>query len=227
MSPRTGTERTGKAPPSLAQLVKERILLKIGDGELRPGDRIIEMRIAAELEISQAPVREAIRELETLGILESSRNRGARVRTYDPAQVQEIYDVRAELESYGVWLILRHGRFCAEELSPAIDGMRAAGRTGDVMLFSDSNADFHRSLMRQSGNGALLELWELLDIKSRTFLNVGSRDRDLVAIADSHLRIIDALSAGDVLVAQEAIRAHILDNSPSRPPARKLHTSHA
>lgn len=214
MSARHRNDRTARAHPSLAQVVKEHILRKIGEGLLVPGDRIIEMRIAAELDSSQAPVREAIRELETLGVLESSRNRGAWVRTYDLAQVREIYDVRAELESYAVRLILEAGSLTKDELATAIQRMHDAARRDDAMTFSEGNADFHRALVRQSGNGALLELWEMLDIKSRTFLNIGRQGSDLMRIADSHLPVVAALAADDRMKAEAQIRSHILANRP-------------
>src|SRR5216683_765907 len=63
--------------PSLAETVREEILGRILSGEIQPGERIVEMRIAQELGTSQAPVREALRALEVIGVIESSKNRGA------------------------------------------------------------------------------------------------------------------------------------------------------
>ncbi|MFF2074018.1 GntR family transcriptional regulator [Kitasatospora sp. NPDC058162] len=67
-------------------------------GRWQPGDRIVERRLAAELNVSQAPVREALRSLQTLGVLDAEPNRGVRVREIGPAELREVYQVRAALE---------------------------------------------------------------------------------------------------------------------------------
>src|SRR5215218_529685 len=83
---------------SLREQVKELVLERILDGTYQPGDRLVETRIAQELGTSQAPVREALRELESLRFVESEQFRGARVRAVSPEELAEIYPVRAALE---------------------------------------------------------------------------------------------------------------------------------
>ncbi|NJK81150.1 MAG: GntR family transcriptional regulator [Chloroflexaceae bacterium] len=70
----------------------------ITQGAYKPGDRIVETRIAQQLGVSQALVREAIRDLESLGLLESAPFRGAWVRQITPEEVSQFYTVRAVLE---------------------------------------------------------------------------------------------------------------------------------
>ena len=82
----------------LREQVKGRLLERILSGELRPGDRLVETRIAQELGTSQAPVREALRDLELLRFVESEPFRGSRVRGISPEELAEIYPVRAALE---------------------------------------------------------------------------------------------------------------------------------
>src|SRR5687767_9053059 len=82
----------------LREQVKELLLERILAGDYRPGDRLVETRIAQELGTSQAPVREALRDLELLRFVESEPFRGARVREISPAELAEIYPVRAALE---------------------------------------------------------------------------------------------------------------------------------
>src|SRR6266705_3268452 len=82
----------------LRDQVKEILLKRILDGEYKPGDRLVEMHIAQEFEISQAPVREALRELEALGFVESEPYRGTHVRAVTKSELTEIYPVRAALE---------------------------------------------------------------------------------------------------------------------------------
>jgi DNA-binding GntR family transcriptional regulator len=81
----------------LREQVKDLLLQRIASGELRPGDRIVETRVAAELGTSQAPVREALRDLELLRLVESEPFKGARVRGFGNAELVEVYPVRAAL----------------------------------------------------------------------------------------------------------------------------------
>ena len=82
----------------LREQVKDVLLQRIVSGELQPGERLVETRIAQELGTSQAPVREALRDLELLRLVESEPFRGARVRSLGDEELVEIYPVRAVLE---------------------------------------------------------------------------------------------------------------------------------
>src|SRR3954470_7940676 len=84
--------------PMLRDRIKDAILARILDGSYAPGERIVEIRIAQELGVSQAPVREALRELELLRLVVSEPFRGARVREVGAEELAEIYPVRAALE---------------------------------------------------------------------------------------------------------------------------------
>ncbi len=82
----------------LREQVKDVLLQRIVRGELKPGERLVETRIASELGTSQAPVREALRDLELLRMVESEPFRGARVRAFGDDELVEVYPVRAALE---------------------------------------------------------------------------------------------------------------------------------
>ena len=82
----------------LREQVKDLLLQRIASGELKPGERLVETRIAAELGTSQAPVREALRDLELLRLVESEPFKGSRVRAFGNAELVEVYPVRAVLE---------------------------------------------------------------------------------------------------------------------------------
>ena len=75
---------------SLSQQIRDALLERIVSGSLKPGDRLIELKIADEMQTSQAPVREALRELEAIGLIETQRNKGARVRIIDEGELAEI-----------------------------------------------------------------------------------------------------------------------------------------
>ena len=90
----------------LADQVKERLLESILDGSYPPDSRIVETAVAKELGTSQAPVREALRGLEALGIVEIMPFRGARVRRLDAAELLEAYVVRSAIEVLGARLAM-------------------------------------------------------------------------------------------------------------------------
>jgi DNA-binding GntR family transcriptional regulator len=85
--------------PTLRDQIKDALLQRILQGTYAPGERIVEIRVAREFGVSQAPVREALRELEILRLIESEPFRGARVRGVRPEEIAETYPVRAALEA--------------------------------------------------------------------------------------------------------------------------------
>src|SRR5512143_2636606 len=117
----------------LSDQVKDHLLEAILAGEYLPGSRIVETRVARELGVSQAPVREALRDLEALGVVESTAFQGARVRRPGKAELLEAYGVRAELESLGARLALpRLAEADFEELQEYLDALQAAASAGDA-----------------------------------------------------------------------------------------------
>ncbi|RMF41561.1 MAG: GntR family transcriptional regulator [Alphaproteobacteria bacterium] len=183
-------------------------------GELRPGDRLVELRIAAQMETSQAPVREALRELEALGLVETLHNRGARVRIISDAELREIYDVRAQLEGFAAECAARTGCDLRARLEREIRHMRKAAEAADSRRFSEHNSNFHRIIVRAAENATLTGLWEGLNIKSRTMLNVVRHPTDLIAVTVSHEPLVDALSGGDAERARRAAIEHVLMHKP-------------
>lgn len=199
---------------SLSDQIKAHLLSRIMDGTLRPGDRIVELKVAAEMETSQAPVREAIRELEALGIVESLRNKGSRVRTIDEAELRDIYDVRAKLEGYAAELATRKQAPVGKALRACIKDMRNDAKTNDSISFAEHNSAFHRTIVEAAGNVVLLDMWNTLNVKVRTFQNVSRQQYDLNEVARSHQIIVDAIESGSPAKARAASEAHVLGNKP-------------
>ncbi len=199
---------------SLSQQIRDQLLNRIMQGELKPGVRLIELKIAAEFSTSQAPVREALRELETMGVIETLPNKGARVRTISNEELQQLYDVRAQLESYGTRLTTDKGVALKSRLKDAVKAMKRAARVEDSTEFAHYNSLFHRIIIESSGNSILLDLWENLNVQTRTMTNVTRSRRNLMELADSHLPIIDAIAAGDSDLAHRLAMEHVLSNRP-------------
>ncbi|MEQ9328223.1 MAG: GntR family transcriptional regulator [Rhodospirillales bacterium] len=199
---------------SLAEQIRDRILARIMAGDLKPGDRLIELRIAAEMNTSQAPVREAIRELEAIGLVESHRNRGSRVRIISDEELRDMYDVRAQLEGYAAELVARKQVPIAGDLRACVDAMKEAAEAKDSASFSQHNSTFHRLIVEAAGNVILLGFWETLNVKARTLINVSRQKRDLGRIARSHEAIVEMIEAGKPTKARKAASAHVLENKP-------------
>jgi len=200
---------------SLSEQIRDRLLARIMEGTLKPGDRLVELKIAAEMETSQAPVREAIRELEAIGIVESMRNKGSRVRVIGDDELKDMYDVRAQLEGYAAELAARRKAAIADDLRACIEDMKKAARKKDSAAFAEHNSTFHRMIVDAAGNVILADLWETLNVKVRTFVNVTRSQLDLNEIALSHADIADAIASGSASKARKAAEQHVLGNKPS------------
>lgn len=199
---------------SLSEQIRDHLLDQIISGELPPGERLKELKIAAEMQTSQAPVREALKELEALGLVEVVRNRGARVRLIDDEELREIYDVRAQLEGYAAEKITEDAATIGARLKDLRNHMLQAAEAEDYVAFSEHNLIFHRTIIEATGNRTLLEHWERLNIKMQTFINVQRKHSDLRRIALSHDRIIDAIATGEATSARMAAITHVKDNRP-------------
>jgi DNA-binding GntR family transcriptional regulator len=190
--------------------VKEVIIERILDGTYLPGSRVVESRLAQEFGVSQAPVREALRDLEAMRFIESEPYRGARVRAVSESELAEIYPVRAALEEVA-------GRAAAPRMTGALLGqlaaeleeMRDAARSGDRHRQLVHDATFHRIIVEAAGNITLLQVWSSLRIEARTLVSVIKSESDLAAIADMHVPILDALRARDAEQAGKQMRYHI------------------
>ena len=193
----------------LSDQVKDRIVQWILEGELEPGARIVETRVARELGVSQAPVREALRDLTTLGIVDMQPYKGARVRQPSRTDLVEAMEVRGELEALAA-------RQAAERMTPPmlaglralVDEMHGLGEQGDPHTHAAKNTAFHATVVRASGNKTLERVWSLLEPYARTYVTAMVPGTDLVWLGDRHTAIVDALEAGDPERAADAMRHH-------------------
>ena len=114
---------------SLREQIREHIVEGIVSGRWQPGERIVERRIATELEVSQTPVREALRELESLRLIESAPNKGVRVRNLTAADLEESYPVRAGLEAIAAELAAERLAEDCSALEPHVAALYEADRS--------------------------------------------------------------------------------------------------
>jgi DNA-binding GntR family transcriptional regulator len=198
----------------LSDQVKGRLLQAILDGRYPPGARIVETRVAREFGTSQAPVREALRDLEALGVVEIAPFRGARVRHPSRDELLEAYIVRAELEALGVRLAVpRLTGDDLDQLGAYLADMRRAAAAGDAVGEASADAAFHGYLIERAGNSTLKRVWGMLEPYSRTYITIAVPGSDRHLIAERHAPVLDALRARDADEADSAIRHHFADAS--------------
>ena len=193
----------------LSDQVKEILLKRILDGEYSPGDRLVEMHIAQEFEISQAPVREALRELEALGFVESEPYRGTRVRAVTKSELTEIYPVRAALEEVAARAAAVHLAGNVEALEAELEAMHAAAEKGDLYEEVQHDVEFHRLIVEASGNRVLQDMWRSLRIEARTLISVLKALIGGYELAELHRPVLEALAEGDAEKAGLLLRNHV------------------
>src|SRR4051794_31516182 len=193
----------------LRDQIKDVIVERIIDGVYAPGERVIETRIAQEFGISQAPVREALRELELLRLVVSEPFRGARVREISAAELVEIYPVRAALEEVAAHAAAQRLGGDVRPLHGEIEQMRVAAEARDVHEFIAHDVAFHRLIVEASGNRTLQELWYSLHVGLRTTITLIKHVEELGEVAESHVPVLEALHAGDAGRSGRALREHV------------------
>ncbi len=208
MSAGRSKRTAGVTRPTLRDQIKDVLLQRILEGTYAPGERIVEIRVAQEFGVSQAPVREALRELEILRLLESEPFRGVRVRGVRPEEIAETYPVRAALEEVAATAAAPRLAGQVQDLAEEIEGMRTAAKAGDLDRFVAHDVGFHRAFVVASGNRTLIEVWETLHVDLRTRLTLIERG-DLFVVAEQHVPVMEALDAGDGMLAGRVVREHI------------------
>jgi DNA-binding GntR family transcriptional regulator len=193
----------------LADQVKDRLLEGILDGRHPPNSRIIETQIARELGTSQAPVREALRGLEALGVVEITPFRGARVRRPSRREILEAYAVRSTLEALGArQAVPRMTDADLDELAGYLEEMRASARDNDGHGVAEADARFHARIVELADNGTLEKVWRSLEPFSRTYLTLAGPGADPQWSAEIHAPILAALRRREVEAVVDALERH-------------------
>ncbi|HEY3322096.1 MAG TPA: GntR family transcriptional regulator [Planctomycetota bacterium] len=195
--------------PSLRDQIRETLLSRIGQGKLAPGDRIVEAALGTEFGVSSIPVREAIRELVAMGVLEFANHKGAWVRQVSLAETIEALEVKSILEGLAGRLAAPRLRGKCRHLHRCCAAILAASRKGDLVAYQNHNQVFHRTIIEASGNKVLLKTWNTLafEVRTRPILQFLAKQSP-VAIAREHQQIADALDAGHGARARILLALH-------------------
>ena len=195
-------------PLTLSRQIRDGLMREIVSGELSGGERLVETRLAARFGTSQAPVREALRELESIGMVEIRPRRGTFVRPFVQQTLRESYVVRAALEETATRLAMIAGTLPLDALAGDVQAMRAAAAAGDTAGVGSASVSFHRHVVHAAGNQLLERAWEGLQIEARTAVTLVAVDPDLAEIAEDHDDLRAAMASGDLEAACRHARDH-------------------
>lgn len=184
------------------------ILERIMDGTYQPGERLKELTLAREFHVSQAPVREALRKLEAIGVLKSDPYRGTRVRELSPSELRDAYQLRGILEQSATEFIAEFPADSVEYLEQEYAAMRDSVESGDLQVLACHNRNFHRRIMEHCQNKEIVRAWESLDVCMRVRLNVQRHVEQLPETITSHEPIIEAFRSNDLRNAGQLLRQH-------------------
>ena len=205
---RNSTPNAGSDRNCAHDRVRWTILERIMDGTYQPGERLKELTLAREFRVSQAPVREALRKLEAIGVVKSEPYRGARVRELSPTELRDAYQLRGILEQAATEFISDFPEESVRILEMEYASMRTAAQAGDLQAVACHNRNFHRCIVERCQNQEVVRAWKSLGICMRARLNVQRRVDRLPEAILSHQPIIDALRAGDLRLAGQLLREH-------------------
>jgi DNA-binding GntR family transcriptional regulator len=196
--------------PSVVEHVEEFLRELIVSGNLKPGERIVETQIARQLGIGQPAVREALKTLEAEGLVVRQPNRGCSVITLSPAEINQIFSLRVELEVLAVKMAMEAGASKdTQEMSKTLQNTKAAARQGETAKFYRSDLEFHQSLWRLAGNSylerALTQL--MVPLFAFTMIKVATDPEfDMNDGARQHERIVAAIQSGNKRLAMQVTR---------------------
>jgi DNA-binding GntR family transcriptional regulator len=181
--------------------IRDVLVARILDGTYVAGTQLKELILAREFNVSQAPIREALRELEGSGLVMSERYRGTRVRGADLDEMRESYELRATLEARAIELGVPCAPNVLAELDACVNSMAEAVEHEDSERYIDESLRMHRALIAASGNRVFISVWDSLhfDVRGRIALRrIIERGVALAPFIELHRRLIEAVRAQEI-----------------------------
>lgn len=201
---------------TLVDQVVDAIVEATATGVFLPGDRIVEAEVARALNVSRVPVREALRMLESQGIVVNTRYRGMRLMDVSVDRLEKILKVRLALENLAAAEVMRLSTDDPGVLAPLediVDQLHRAGARGDSFGVARLDTEFHRCLCRLSGNDVLLRMWEPLSRQLTIIFGLSTLQKELEMIVQEHDELLVKLKAGDAAALERLMEVHILEYS--------------
>lgn len=196
----------------LGERVAETLRHMIVARDLKPGDRLVEGALADQFAVSRGPIRDALKELETEGLIESSR-RGAFVIGLTETDIGELYSLRETIEQFAVSLLIDETDTVDWTLLEGqVTAMHNAAEAGDVEAFSRADIQFHSLVYELAGHRRLQDVWRSYE---KTFSVVlehsGRQGLDLHRGADDHTELLRIFQSGDRDASRAILQRHLHD----------------
>lgn len=203
---------------SLPEVVADRIVEAIRTGELKPGERIVEVQLAKRLGVSRAPLREALKSLEARHLVESRRGHGTYVAPVSDEDAAQVLVLRANLESLAARLVA--ASLTPEMLATLTEKtreMERVAKAGNTAVWRDLDWQFHETVCRFSGNAFLLSAWRSISNLVWVFLHTHPAfEHDRPQVLNNHRTMLEALASRDPDRAEAAFRNAILTSAFAR-----------
>ncbi|MEJ2264769.1 MAG: GntR family transcriptional regulator [Anaerolineales bacterium] len=182
-------------------------------GDLKPGDRITELEVASRMGTSQAPVREALQQLENDGLVERRARSGTFVTGVSLEEIRELFQIRSLVEKFAIKrtaVLIQPEQYA--ELQSLVHRMRLAADQEDMLTLGISDMEFHKRICEWSGKNSLVRVWMPLYSQIQRFIIQNHRRHfpDLSEVAELHMPILEAIRRGDVGLAERTIEEHIM-----------------
>jgi DNA-binding GntR family transcriptional regulator len=198
---------------SLGQFIVSSLRESIVNGILLPGQQLKQDMIGADFNVSPAPVREALRQLESEGLVEHFPNRGVFVSNIREDEVLNLLlPIRLVIENYALQQVA--GRLesdLAHRLHEQIEIMQQAADAGDVARINSADARFHELAVEASGSAQAVQLWHSISPRVRLqFSQLTPRQTDLHHVAEEHRELLSLLHEGDEGKLYSVLKEHIV-----------------
>lgn len=206
-------EWTRLKPETLVDKVIEALISQAARGVILPGDRVVETDLARKLGVSRVPVREALRLLESYGIVINEPYRGIRLRPLTNAWVHDLAEARAALEISAAHRAVDAGRHrdgWLISMEAAVAEMELMAARGDAYGLAAADAAFHREMCRLGANSVVLDLWETLARQSTILFGLATLGKPMPSIVDEHHCLIRVFHSGDKAALTATLGEHII-----------------
>ncbi len=204
--------RLKKIKPSLrlADEVYDQLYTGINSGLIDPNERIVQERLADELEVSRTPVREALIRLEYEGILVREGRGGYVIRRFSKQEISQIYSAREAVECHALGLLCEmNSPKLVKNLVDTIEKEENRNRSS-LNEYYEANKLIHRTFVKETGNRFLLEMFDQIWNRSVGFVVFSALEEENLSVSLSgHLSLCEAVASGDSQAAVEAMRDHI------------------
>lgn len=199
-------------PQTLVDRVVDSLISQAARGFVLPGDRIVEAELARKLGVSRVPVREALRLLESGGIVINEPYKGIRLRPLTNQRVRDLVEARTALETSAAHRVVDAGHHRGSWIAPlqqAIAEMEWMAARDDAYGLAAADTAFHRAICHLGGNAVLVDLWETLARQLTIVFGLATLGKPMTSIVDEHHDLLAVLMKGNKAKITDVLHEHI------------------